>query len=254
MALVWDKTLYDEMYSAPFWRHGVRGTTRIPRLHYHYWPQLWRIRQTVERLVALPGFAQVSHLAIVGGGFGWTAEVLGEYGINAISVDTSDFIVANENVSEEAEIRQHLTEQGFDPDNLFTCMDPADPNRELPASEVWGYLLHPSGGRTSIPIEQEDISNGGGRNKVKQRLNNNLDGILSEFVLDSMEADAESLSVAEGCEQLRPNPAVPVIHMVGDSAEGDPRLNNKTMADWRALLDANGFSGHYVCDAAGRYL
>jgi len=47
---------------------------------------------------------------------------------------------------------------------------------------------------------------------------------------------------------------VPVIHMVGDSAEGDPRLNNKTMADWRALLDANGFSGHYVCDAAGRYL
>ena len=79
----------------------------------------------------------------------------------------------------------------------------------------------------------------------------NMDAILTEFVLDAMETDAESLVIVERAEQLRPNPAVTVVHLVADSAEGDPRLNNKTLADWRAFLDANGFNDHWVITAAG---
>ncbi len=254
MALIWDQALFDELYKSGVWKHGMRGAPRHPHFHYHWFGQKTRLERTIATFLALPGAAQISDIAIIGGGFGWTAEIFGTQGVNAISVDTSDYIVDNEAVSEEAELRAALTTQGFDPDNLPVFMSDIDPNAELPAGEIWSHWLRGDGARTSIPVEQEDLATNGSRNKVKQRLNNNMDGILTEFLLDSMETDAESLTIADRCQSLRPNPSVPVIHLIADGTDGDPRLNNKTLVQWRALLDANGFSQHILATVDGQTL
>ena len=249
MAGTWDKSTFDSLYKTKAWSHGTRGWNKPISFNYQWWGQRRRTRALANTYLTLPGMASIQDIAIVGGGFGWTAEVLAESGRNAISVDIGDYIIANENVSEEQEIRDTLTAQGLDPDNLPIFMDPNDPNREMQNNEIWGYWLRPDGKRTSIPVEQEDLSTNASVRNVKQRLGNNIDVILSEFVLDSMETDAEALSVIENCERLRPNPACNVVHILstGLSTKG-PVLLNKDRDGWRALLDSNGFTDHYIFD------
>lgn len=249
VALTWDQSTFESLYTSRAWGHGTRGWNRAISFHYHWWGQKRRINALVAKYLALPGFAQVSDVAIIGGGFGWTAEALAANGVNAISVDTGDYVVANENVSEEGELRALLTAQGLDPDNLPTFMSPNDPNTPLAAGDVWNYWLRGDGVRTSIPIEQEDLSTNGSRRNVKQRLGNNIDAILTEFALDSMTNDAEALAVVESAQQLRPNPACTVVHIVSADPVGDPRLLNKDRAAWRALLDGAGFADHVMFDA-----
>ena len=251
--LVWDKALFDDLYTCNAWAHGMRVPVQ-PSFNYHWWGQRNRLERIITAFLAIPGAAQISDLAIIGGSFGWTAEFLATQGVNAISVDTSDYIVNQESVSEEADLRAALTAQGFDPDNLPDFVSDVDPSAVLAPGEIWNYWLRPDGVRTSIPVEQEDLSNKGSRNRVKQRLNNNMDGILTEFLLDGVESEVDALLIVERAEQLRPNPSVPVIHLVIDSGAGDPRLVSKTLADWRVLLDANGFSQHVLADANGNTL
>lgn len=259
MALAWDEADFRSLYSAPLWVHGSRyvGPQSRPSCNYHWFGQRRRLQRTIGNFLAMPGAAQLSHIAIVGGGFGWTAEILATVGVNAISIDTSPYVVANEGVSEEAELRAALLAQGHNPDDLNATvqfMSDIDPNVVLTETEIWQRWLRTDGVRTSIPVEQEDLANNGSRNRVKSRLSNNMDAILTEFVLDSMETDQESLTLADRCEMLRPNPSVNVIHLVSGPASpaDDQRLNNKSYAAWRALLDANGFQTHVVADATGR--
>lgn len=257
MALTWDKALFDELYTATGWRYGVRLSSMTPRFHYQWCVQKFRLQTTLTSMLTLPGFAQVSDVAVIGGGFGWLSELLQAQGINVINVETSEYVLANVAVSEEADLRGYLTSQGFDPDNLhdqIRFMSPDDPNLELASGEIWQHWLHPSGGRSVITPASENISSNAGRNAIKRALSNNMDAIITEHLLDSMSTDAEVLSVCADVQALRPNPAVAVIHLVDDSDQGDPRLVSKTIEGWRALLDANGFTNHYVTSPSGRYL
>lgn len=248
--LTWDRTLFEELYSGPGWTWGVRGVTRLPRFHYHRFVQEPRLRRMVGGLLAQPGFAQVSHVAIMGGAFGWSAEVLAESGITAISVDTGDYVVAERAGSEEAELRALLTAQGWDADNLAGIfIDPNDPNSTI--ADPWPYWVRPS--RATVTVADEDLSTTASRRNVRQALSNNMDGILTEFLLDGMETDAEALVIAERAEQLRPNSNVNVVHLVGGGGPGDPRLVTKTLQGWKDLLVANGFN-HAVALADGTWL
>ncbi len=47
-----------------------------------------------------------------------------------------------------------------------------------------------------------------------------MDAILTEFLMESMTTEAEALEVVERAEQLRPNPAVAVVHLVYDTPAG----------------------------------
>lgn len=249
MAIVWNEALYKEMYRSPSWMWGVRNSSRIPAFHYHWFTQQNSQQAIIEKFLALPGAAQVSDLAIVGGGFGWTAELLESYGINAISIDTSSYIQNTKAVSEEQELRSALTEQGFDPDNLPIFIGP-DYNTPV---NPWNYWLRPDGVRTSKPVLPEDLSSNGSRRSVRQALGNNIDAILTEFALESVETEAEALTIVERCEQLRPNPACQVIHMV-TGPPGDPRLLTYTPQEWRTVLNNNGFNNHYVVDTLGNVI
>lgn len=250
---VWDKTTFDSMYSGNGWPYGIRGATRVPRFHYHWFVQRQGIQNNVDRYLALPGFAQVSSVAIVGGGYGWTAEILATHGITAISVDTSPYILATQNVSEEQELRDCLVAGGFDPDlgDGVQYMSPDDPNA---TTNPWTHWLRPDGVRTSITVVDEDLATNGSRRNVRQALGNNLDAIVTEFAIDSMDAgdDAASLALIERCEQLRPNPACTVVHLI-EPNPFDTVLNVKTAQEWRALLDANGYN-HVVIDMRGNVL
>jgi len=251
MALVWDKALYDIMYRLPLWQWGVRDYPRVPFGHYNWFANKQSTQNNITAMMAAPGFAQVSDVAIVGGGFGWTADLLAGMGINAVVVEISPWILANKDLSEEQQIRDDLTEFGFDPDNLPTLIGP---DYTTPV-DPWQYWLRPEGKRCIATVLEEDLSTNTSRRNVKQALNNNIDAIVTEFALDAYEAgdDAGPALLAERCDALRPNPACTVVHIIQPN-ENDTFLNWKTAAEWRTFLDGLGFTDHRVVNMQGEVL
>lgn len=249
MALVWDKTLYDQVYRLPLWPWGVRNYPRTPYGHYHWFSTQQMMNNTLSLMMKAPGFAQVSDVAIVGGGFGWTCDLLSGLGINAKCVEVSPYILSTMNNSEEQELRDSLTEFGFDPDNLPVLIGP-DYNTPV---NPWDHWLRGDGRKsTSGIVLSEDLSTNTSRRNVRQALGNNLDAIVSEFVLDSQENEADALVIIERCEQLRSKPATAVIHLVTDGQD-DPRFIDYTKEQWRTVLDTNGYN-HYIVDVYGNVL
>jgi len=260
--LIWDKTLYDALYSVRAWEHGVRDFPRIPRHHYSWFvqqPRILRTKNVITNLLAQPGFSQVSDLCIVGGGMGWTTELLVAAGINVINVDTSPYVSGNWQTSEETEIRAWLTADGFDPDNLPAFADPVDPNADV--VDIWAHWLHPSGGRVGLDGTRmvfEDISTSAGRRAVRRdyALPNNIDAIMTELALDGFDqadGDGPVINFVANVDALRPNPACQVVHII-EHNPFDVLMINKTLADWKAWLTLNGFSGHFVADTSGNWL
>lgn len=245
---VWDKALYDSLYSLGAWEWGVRNHSRIPKFHYNWFTMQKTSQRMVDQYMSMPGFAQISDIAIIGGGYGWTAEALEAQGVNVVVVDTSPHIINTINTSEEQEIRDALAANGFDPDNLPTFIGP-DWNTPV---DPWVYWLRPDGVRSTATVADEDMSTNGSRRSVRQALSNNMDAILTESALDSQETESDALVLIERCEQLRPNQNCNVVHLV-QPGPGDPRFINYTLEEWRALLDANGFN-HWVADLGGTVL
>jgi len=266
MPLVWNKALYDQLYSEAI-RHGLalRNFHRFAPAHYQWHVQKLRLQQTMDKMLALPGANQFGNIAIVGGGFGWTSEYLATKGISAVSVETSSYIVDNENVSEEAELRGYmdadpvLIAAGYNSGNNFFdtfagFVDVAT-DQTLAPGAIWGRVLHPSGGRTSIPVEAEDLQGNASRNRVRQRFSGNLNAIVTELALDGFGLDDEAgiVGLCDACATLRPNPACQIIHIV-EYNEFDQLMINKTLADWRAWLNSHGFSNQIVANTKGEWL
>lgn len=245
---VWDKALFDSQYSLPGWKWGVRDVPRVPRFHYNWFAMQQATQNMVDRYLGLPGWAQLSDVAIVGGGYGWTAEALEANGVNVVVVDTSPHIIGTINTSEEQELRDTLTADGWDPDNLPVFIGP-DYNTPV---DPWTYWLRSDGVRSAATVLDEDLSTNGSRRNVRNALPGNMDAILTETVLDSQETEADALVLIERCELLRPNPNCNVVHLVTDSPNA-PGFLSYTKEEWRALLDANGYN-HWVADFAGNVL
>ena len=244
---VWDKALFDSLYSLPGWSTGIRDATRVPMFHYNWFAMQPEINNIITMYLGMPGFAQLSDIAIVGGGYGWTAEALEAQGINVVVVDTSPHIIGTLNVSEEQELRDTLAADGWDPDNLPVFIGP-DWNTPV---DPWAFWLRPDNVRSAATVLDEDLSTAGSRRNVRNALPSNMDGILTEYALDSQESEADALVLIERCEQLRPNPNCNVIHLVSGSSV--PPFISYTKEEWRGLLDANGYN-HWVVDSAGTVL
>ncbi len=72
--------------------------------------------------------------------------------------------------------------------------------------------------------------------------------IISEEVLNSI-TDAQALLVCEYMAAAAQDWGATVVHMLSPlfpDGRGDPELNWKTYAGWRAFLDANGFSAQLI--------
>mgnify|MGYP001057989074 CR=1 FL=1 len=260
MALIYDKALYDLHYSVPAWQSGFRypggSATGKPRHHYNWFVQsqlpFARLKNNVNALIGGPGWASFTDVAIIGGGFGWTAELLKEAkpSLNVINIEVSQHVINNLNVSEEADIRAYLIADGWNPDDLasqITFMSPTDPNAELAPGEIWNYWLRPDGVRSSITTLDNDLSNNPTRRAVRTALGGNIDALITEIALDAHETEAEIDNFLDVVEQTRPNPACTVVHLIEYTAQQLGYIS-KTKADWGTYLTARGFGNHYIVD------
>jgi len=257
MALIYDKALYDLHYSVPAWQSGIRfpgNAPPIPRHHYNWFVQsqlpFARLKNNVNALVNGPGWASFTDVAIIGGGYGWTAELLKDAkpNLSVINIEVSPHVINTLATSEETDIRQYLIDDGFDPDNLqdqITFMSPVDPNLELVPGEIWNYWLRPDGLRSSITTLDNDLSSNGQRRAVRTALGGNVDALITEISLDAHETEAEIDNFLDLVEQTRPNPACQVVHLI-EYTPSDLGYISKTKEDWGTYLTARGFGNHYI--------
>jgi hypothetical protein len=96
----------------------VDGEPRV-YIHYHYAFMGPGLAKMWQRLVPILGLDVADPTLVVGAGFGWGIEgleaALGA-GANVVGTDISAYIQTEKTTSEEAELRQHITDAGLDPD------------------------------------------------------------------------------------------------------------------------------------------
>lgn len=95
MAVVWTKALFDLAYDFGAEPDGHPNTREEIRLHYEraaLWPDMVRRAGFFAQHF---GLTSTSRVLLVGAGFGWTVEALGNLGVRAIGTDTSPYVQAN---------------------------------------------------------------------------------------------------------------------------------------------------------------
>ncbi len=250
---VWDKAAFDRFYSSGAERYGHPNTRPQIRLHYHWYPILRPQRSKyAPMLFELLGMSAGDDVVLVGGGFNATAEGLADLGVRVIGLDTSDYIQAEKDNTEEAEIRAILIGVGLDPDVDMIIGKPGNVmvrpldvllrgGRASPQPRGWGQILG------------EDMRTNGSKKSVirafeRQYPNAAVRFVISEEVLNSI-TDAEALLVCEYAGAAAQDWGATVVHMLSPLFPGKtqaPELNWKTYAGWRAFLDANGFSAQLI--------
>ena len=259
MALVWDKTLFDDMYRLYGWRDGVLDNSLL-MFHYHWWAARPMISTQLAALVQQPGWASVQKIGLIGDGFGWLAEELEALGIEVVVNEISDFILNNRNVSEEQELRDALAAQGFNPDSLppFRRADGSIiTDHWNPDPQIGTGWLRVDGARTSAIITSEDLTKNGGRNTFNRQFSGNQpDALVTTYAIDAQETDAESLAFAEMVQATRKNPAQTIVHLVQDTPgdPGDPRMNVKTKEQWKAFLAGTAMADHRFANDQGEWV
>ncbi len=237
MSLLWDKTQYDNSYILRVPEDGSDANRgQRPKLMVHYHHHVMRgIAQwahiNCKKMFGVPDGARV---CLIGGGFGWSAEVWRSNGHTVAVTDTSDYILGGVGSSEEQEFRDAMVASGWNPDSSI-------------GQQYIQLMLRnePDNSRTKETIQEEDLSTKGSRNKVRNSLGGNIDWVITELVLESF-SDVELFDIVERAHKLADG-VLNIGHFVSlrrDDGSQTPDLNWKTAQQWRALLDSLGFAGH----------
>lgn len=207
----------------PSTRPGIRvNYTRAGMMPY--------AEYTASKLVELFAWPTSRRIMIVGSGYGWVAEVLEQqYGYTSIvCVDTSPYIQSTQDTSEEAEIDAAITAVGLNPNSGEGAQKKAK-------------LFTPGNRRRhSRAVMNENLSNNGSRNRVKNQLGD-IDTGITEEVITTL-TNTEVVTLASQIAQV--NPAMQVIHLTTERLPNnnqDPSYNWKSLAEWKALVPANTF-------------
>ena len=219
------KADFDQVY-----RIGLPANRKV-KLHYNRAVMYERHnRHTAKALVDIFGWPTSTKILIVGAGFGWTAEILEtDYGYtNIVTTDTSGWIQTNQDTSEEAEIDAAITAYGLDPASGEGLV--LKNSAHIPGNRR----------RASRPVENEDLSNNGSRNRIRNILGD-LEVGITEDVLPSL-TDAEILSIADRVDRI--NAGIARIHLVSVldvTRSQDQRFNWHTLAEYKTLLPNDTF-------------
>jgi hypothetical protein len=186
------------------------------------------------KLVELFNWPTTTKILIVGAGYAWTAEALEtNHGYtNIVTTDTSGYIQTTQDTDETADLDAAITAVGLDP-----------ASGEGLAKR--GHLIGKGGGsgnrrRHSRPVENEDLSNNGSRNRIRQILGDIEVGISEELI--STLSDAEVLDASDRIDKI--NAGITRIHLTTELQPGktqDPAYNWKTLSDWKLLLPGDTF-------------
>lgn len=209
-------------------------------------------------------------VALVGAGFGWTAQGLVNAGTLAVvGTDTSPYIQAAKDTTEEQDIRDYCARSGIDPDVHKVLCWPDTPGAEFLDGEWRISPLDwwlPRGAVPRSPgfltIVDEAGQNNGSRGQIKQQLRDitgsqtgdDIHHIITEEVLNSLDDnDAGNLvdwmQSASQQNNITPTGGATVWHMLSPlqtDANQNADLNWKTYADWRTFIDANGGASHNI--------
>lgn len=244
---VWDKAAFNRFYSSGAERWGHPNIRPQIRLHYH-WYSIIRHQITLAlRLFNVLGLNAGDSLVLVGAGFNGTGAGLEALGVDIIGIDTSAYIQAEKGNTEEAEIRAIIIGVGLDPDIDLIIGEPG--NVMVDPLDI---LLE--GGRAAPVVRgkgtvlEEDMDKRGSRNTIKAALASSSRYVITEEVLNSI-IDAEALQVCDLAAKFTSENGGTVIHMLSPLILGKtsaPELNWKTYAEWRTVLDANGFSAQLI--------
>lgn len=197
------------------------------RVHYIRELELNAARHRASVLIPAINLTAADKICIVGAGFGWLQEALEEAlpGIECVSVDTSPYVHGAKDQTETAELDTLIQAAGILPVEAGYT---AAMNR-----------LNDNGNKARRAIHNEDLTNGGARQRVKQLLSSgDFTWAISEHVFEWL-TDAEAVLLDDGGRKLVPN----ICHML---REYDPdqatHTEPGTLSNWKWLTQASAIS------------
>lgn len=176
------KADFDAAYSFRVERYfgGHPNTRPEVRVNYHRWAVKPILADMWNRLAPILSIPTTNASLIVGAGFGWGIEAFKvATGVtNAVGIDISDYIAAEQSNTEEAELRTAITAVGLDPDT----------GRGL---ELMG-ILYDAQPRTNVVVLQSDMSTQNERQLIRTALGGNWpDVVIFEDIIGETTTDAE---------------------------------------------------------------
>lgn len=237
--IVYDEAVFHSLYDGA----TIQGPAGEVKLGYHRSHYLKTGFHHAQGLIGALGLTASDAVAVIGCGFGGTVEGLLALvpGISAVGVDVSPWVQSAKDTTETAYLRGKIAEAGLDPDTGKGAAKLA----EYDTGET----------RAATFILNTDITGGGkARNDIKSALglknNEDITWAVSDDLLTSL-TDGEITDHIGAMNALAVSCAHLVTPLMPETTQ-DPRLNWKTMSEWRALIDAAGHPEH-VLIRTGRY-
>jgi hypothetical protein len=228
------KATFDTAYGFNAEPDGHPNTRQGVRLHYHRGRMLNSAQRIADYFHNYFGPAAYNNrFVVVGGGFGWAAGELLDRGFtNIVVVETSQYVLDNMDLDDEAEVRAACVQVG-----LSSTGDRAN--------ELVGWWARPGVPRRrrrqtplDVPIVNEDILTSAGRTAIRNALNpsGNPQIVVTEDVLGVLD-DTEAVAFADACSAWGGQQTV--VHLVTPLMPEHtqaPGYNWKLLADWKLLI------------------
>lgn len=184
----WTKEQYDDAYLCRVDRYFNAEHPEVPQdpaqtgqviLHYHRYFMGPILSDMWARLAPILNIASTQNVLIVGAGFGWGVEAfIAETLCTTVGIDLSDYINAEKNNTEEAEIDAAIVAAGLDPAAGRGA-----------AIKAYVYDAQP---RTNVIVLQEDAQTNTSRNAIRAALGGNWpDVCIVEDLIDETITDQE---------------------------------------------------------------
>jgi hypothetical protein len=226
----WDKAGFDAAYN-------FGGESGLPahfesrpevRLHYVYarqWPKAQRKAQWLADALGAP-LPLNTRMAWIGDAWGWTAQAFLAHGLVTLCVaETSQYILDNANLTDDAELDSNIALVGLDPAS----------GRGLQIKNKF----RKGSARASIGINliEADVLTSGGRTSIRQTIGGNPHYVVTSDVVTSLD-DTECLALHDACDAFGGQQTI--VHTVKalDAIPAAPRssFNWKLLADWKLLI------------------
>ncbi len=123
---IFDKAAYEKFYSFNAEPFGHINTRPGIRSHYNDFVAGKGQRLLSTKLAAATGMAAGARCILIGCGFNWTGEGLISQGIEVVGTEISEWVLAEKDNTEEADVRGYIEKVGLDPDNDEIIGDPKD--------------------------------------------------------------------------------------------------------------------------------
>lgn len=182
----WTKEQYDTAYRTQIERRMPGGGPppaegRPPVfIHYHKWTMVPILAQMWANIQPVLNILSTDNVCIIGAGFGWGVDaVIAEVApANIVGVDISDYIAAEMGNTEEAELRDHVTTAGLDPDT----------GRGL---DVMNFISDGQP-RNNIVVLQNSASTANERQEIRTALGGNWPSVcVAENIVDDTWSDTD---------------------------------------------------------------